>query len=116
MRFITVLFALFIASTAIAETAVPVNYQPPGYGYCQAHEAECNEVAQFEQYIVLHEPNRECPAGYYYLINNDDQTLVGLETETCSDSVSFKFQRPMDNGPVMAVMYVSGMPRKMFPL
>lgn len=115
MRFITMLFVIF-SSIAFAETSVPANYQPPGYGYCQAHESECSEVAQFEQYIVLHEPNSKCPAGYYYLINNEDRTLVGLETETCSDSVSFKFQQPTAAGPVMAVMYVSGMPRKMFPL
>ena len=121
MKLIVAILAALITFSAISmETQAPLPgghiYNPPGYGACAVNESLCTEVAKYDGYVVLRETSATCPAGYYYLVNNNEMVIDELDTVECDPSVEFKFQQPAGDPQTYAVMYVNGQPSKMFPL
>ena len=118
MKKISLLFVLAMTFVVSIANAVPTDtsYILPSFTACSQHEELCQDVARYEHYVIVRQPLANCPAGAFYLVNNDKLEIVGLDAETCSPNVEWKFQNGGDDTTTMAVLYVEGKPFRMYGL
>ena len=117
MKHLSLLIVLSLTFVVTMAKALPTDasYILPNSA-CAQHADKCTDVARFEHYVIVRQPVDNCPAGKFYLVNNDQLEIVGLDAETCSPNVEWKFQSMGDDPTPLAVLYLDGKPYRMYNL
>jgi hypothetical protein len=98
----------------------PYKFQPKGFQTCDSNPLAadgCRVIEKMEQFTILHQPGDEtCPAGYYYLLDDKQQTASDLTTEECDPSVVLNFVKNPVSNEVLIVMSLHGEPVTRFTI
>lgn len=118
MKYLSLLIVLTLTFVVTMAKAVPTDasYILPNFSACSQHEELCTDVARYEHYVIVRQPIANCPAGHYYLVDNNELLITGLDAETCSTNVEWKFQMVGEDPTPMAVLYLDGQPYRMYNL
>ena len=118
MKHLSLLIVLSLTFVVSMAKAVPTDssYILPNFSVCSQHEELCTDVARYEHYVIVRQPSEKCAAGYFYLVDNNLMEITGLDAETCSPNVEWKFQFVGESPEAVAVLYVDGKPYRMYNL
>jgi hypothetical protein len=118
MKHLSLLIVLTLTFVVTMAKAVPTDasYILPNFSACSQHEELCTDVARYEHYVIVRQPMANCPAGHFYLVDNNQLEITGLDAETCSPNVEWKFQAVGEDPTPMAVLYLDGKPYRMYNL
>lgn len=108
---------MFVVQSGVAYASpTDDSFMGANFSACAENAELCQDVVRYEHYVIVRKPVIDCPAGEFYLVDNRRLEIVGLDAETCSPHVEWKFQKVGEENTPMAVLYLEGKPFRMYSL